>query len=238
MGTSGRTLLVALLALLVSPDVLGFALYPASARHRAGSRRVPGGRGGAAANSVRMQAGDPRYDSLVNRVEAASKIPTPTREQQNAALIPAIRSQDADTPVTVAEVEKQVASKKSEVVTEKRPAAPLTPAGGGGSGQAYDGAVSTGSAALQVVEGLAVLAIVPAVLAALGKQKATKERKQKNQARAEELARGRQARADAKVAAVEQAAIDRKEKQEGIAARIEASRSGEWGGGSSWCWWC
>ena len=72
----------------------------------------------------------------------------------------------------------------------------------------------------------------------MGKQKATKERKQKNQARAEELARGRQARADAKVAAVEQAAIDRKEKQEGIAARIEASRSGEWGGGSSWCWWC
>lgn len=116
--------------------------------------------------SLRPPPFPPSNESLVNRVEATSKIPTPTREQQNAAPIPAIRSQDADTPVTVAEVEKQVASKKSEVVTEKRPAAPLTPAGGGGSGQAYDGAVSTGSAALQVVEGLAVLAIVPAVLAA------------------------------------------------------------------------
>lgn len=61
MGKSGRTLLVALLALLVSPDVLGFALNPSFAQHRAG-RRVPGGRRAAAANSVRMQAGDPRFD--------------------------------------------------------------------------------------------------------------------------------------------------------------------------------
>ncbi|CAN0593769.1 unnamed protein product, partial [Laminaria digitata] len=58
---------------------------------------------------------------------------------------------------------------------------------------------------------------------AVGKQKATEERKQKNQSRADELAKERQARADAKVAAVAQAAIDRKEKQEGIASRIEAS---------------
>lgn len=66
---------------------------------------------------------------------------------------------------------------------------------------------------------------------AVGKQKATQERKQKNEARAEELARGRKAREDAKKAAAEQAAIDRKEKQEGIAARIEVSRSRRRGGG-------
>ena len=60
---------------------------------------------------------------------------------------------------------------------------------------------------------------------AVKKQQATQERKDKNQARADELARDRQARADAKVAAVAQAAIDRKEKQEGIAARIEVGPS-------------
>lgn len=56
------------------------------------------------------------------------------------------------------------------------------------------------------------------------KQQATQERKDKNQARADELARGRQARAEAKATALAQAAIDRKEKQEGIAARIEVPR--------------
>lgn len=55
----------------------------------------------------------------------------------------------------------------------------------------------------------------------MNKQKATQDRKDKNQARADELAKGRQARADAKAAALAQAAIDRKEKQEGIAQRIE-----------------
>lgn len=57
----------------------------------------------------------------------------------------------------------------------------------------------------------------------MNKQKATQERKEKNQARADELAKDRQARADAKAAALAQAAIDRKEKQEGIAQRIEVS---------------
>lgn len=52
-----------------------------------------------------------------------------------------------------------VASSKSQVVAEQRP-----PAAAGGGGQAYDGAVSIGGVGLQVVEGLAVLATIPAVL--------------------------------------------------------------------------
>lgn len=65
----------------------------------------------------------------------------------------------------------------------------------------------------------------PLFRAAVKKQQATQERKDKNQARADELAKDRQDRADAKVAALAQAAIDRKEKQEGIAERIEVGRS-------------
>lgn len=49
-----------------------------------------------------------------------------------------------------------------QVVAEQRP--PSTSAAG--SGQAYDSAVSVGSTGLQVVEGLAVLAAVPAILTA------------------------------------------------------------------------
>lgn len=49
-----------------------------------------------------------------------------------------------------------------QVIAEQRP--PSTPAAG--SGQAYDSAVSVGSVGLQVVEGLAVLAAVPAILTA------------------------------------------------------------------------
>lgn len=56
---------------------------------------------------------------------------------------------------------------------------------------------------------------------AVSKQKATVQRQERNQARADELSRGRKAREDAKEAAARQAVIDRKEKQEGIAARIE-----------------
>ena len=49
-----------------------------------------------------------------------------------------------------------------QVVAEQRP--PSMSAAG--SGQAYDSAVSVGSVGLQVVEGLAVLAAVPAILTA------------------------------------------------------------------------
>ncbi|CAM9689027.1 unnamed protein product, partial [Ectocarpus sp. 4 AP-2014] len=212
MGKSGRTLLVALLALLVSPDVLGFSLSPAGARRsRQQHQRAPRGKRSSAAGTLNMAA-DPRFDSLVDRVETAAKAP---RES-----IPVFKSQEADAPATIAEVKEQVAPAATKVVAEQRPPS----ASAAGSGQAYDSAVSVGSVGLQVVEGLAVLAAVPAILTALNKQKATQERKDKNQARADELAKGRQARADAKAAALAQAAIDRKEKQEGIAQRIEAAR--------------
>lgn len=70
------------------------------------------------------------------------------------------KSEPADAPpATIAEVEKVVASSKSQVVAEQRP-----PVAAGGGGQAYDGAVSIGGVGLQVVEGLAVLATIPAVL--------------------------------------------------------------------------
>lgn len=50
----------------------------------------------------------------------------------------------------------------AQVIAEQRPPS----ASAAGSGQAYDSAVSAGSLGLQVVEGLAVLAAVPAILTA------------------------------------------------------------------------
>ncbi len=50
----------------------------------------------------------------------------------------------------------------AQIVAEQRPPS----ASAAGSGQAYDRAVSAGSLGLQVVEGLAVLAAVPAILTA------------------------------------------------------------------------
>lgn len=64
MGKSGRVLLVALLALLVSPDVLGFSLNPAGAR-RAGNARATGRRS-SGVSAVRMKS-DARYDRSVGQ---------------------------------------------------------------------------------------------------------------------------------------------------------------------------
>lgn len=62
MGKSGRTLLVALLALLVSPDVLGFSLSPAGARRsRQQHQRAPRGKRSSAARTLNMAA-DPRFN--------------------------------------------------------------------------------------------------------------------------------------------------------------------------------
>lgn len=56
---------------------------------------------------------------------------------------------------------------------------------------------------------------------AVSKQSVKAERETKNVARAKELAASRAQREQAKIAAQQQAAVDRKEKQEGIAKRIE-----------------
>ena len=65
MSRSGRTLLIVLLALQVSPDVLGFSLS-VSPGQRARGPRAAGGRrmaSVAASLAVRMKAGDSAYDT-------------------------------------------------------------------------------------------------------------------------------------------------------------------------------
>ena len=78
--------------------------------------------------------------------------------------VPAFRSQEPDAPATIAEVEQkqqqQTASSQPNVIEQRA----VAPAAGGSL--AYDGAVSAGSMGLQVVEGLAVLAAIPAILVA------------------------------------------------------------------------
>lgn len=95
-------------------------------------------------------------NSLIERVESASQqMPQKTKVAEKA-------------PVTVQEYEQANMTPKSQLVTEQRP--PSEPLSGVVGGQAYDGAVSTGSVGLQVVEGLAVLAAIPAILS-VGKLK-------------------------------------------------------------------
>lgn len=68
-------------------------------------------------------------------------------------------------PSTIQELEQQVTIPRAEMITEQRP--PSTAGGvGGGDGRAFDGAVSLGSVGLQVLEALAVLAAIPAILSA------------------------------------------------------------------------
>lgn len=67
MGKSGRTLLVALLALLVSPDVLGFSLNPVGAHRGNAGPRGHTARPKPASHPLQMRAGDARYERWVGR---------------------------------------------------------------------------------------------------------------------------------------------------------------------------
>lgn len=93
---------------------------------------------------------------LVNRVEAASKAPR--------VSIPAFRSQKPDAPVTITEVEQQQTTFSQTKVIEEQ--VPTSLSSGRNGDLAYDGAVAAGSLGLEAVEGLAVLAAVPAILVA------------------------------------------------------------------------
>lgn len=78
--------------------------------------------------------------------------------------IPSFRSQKPDAPVTIAEVEQQQTTFSQPKLVEEQ--VPTSLSSGGNGDLAYDGAVTAGSLGLEAVEGLAVLAAVPAILVA------------------------------------------------------------------------
>ncbi|CAM9628487.1 unnamed protein product [Discosporangium mesarthrocarpum] len=252
MAKTPRAVLIAVLALVLSPEVIGFHIalpgrkqgtwtsgrsssapvyMGASGTDSAGAIEVvqpDNGEASVGGGSVMFTAVDSeqsQYSRLTEMVESMSKEAARSDAGKTTATTTATipPSSIFEPPMpSVSDMQKESSVQQAEAV-----AVQVAPGGGKGQEKPYDSAVATGSLGLQVVEGLAVVAAIPAIFQAVNKQREKAQREVTLRERAEEQAAKRAAEAKEREEAKAKAEVERKEKQAKIEARIKAAKEEE-----------